>query len=41
MTEIHTYKLDVVVPLYNDEEVIESLCETVSTRCKTNSNRFE
>ena len=29
MTEIHTYKLDVVVPLYNDEEVIESLCETV------------
>jgi glycosyltransferase involved in cell wall biosynthesis len=38
MTEIHTYKLDVVVPLYNDEEVIESLCETVFN---TLQNKFE
>ena len=38
MTEIHTYKLDVVVPLYNDEEVIESLCETVFN---TLQNKFQ
>lgn len=38
MTEIHTYKLDIVVPLYNDEEVIESLCETVFN---TLQNKFQ
>ena len=38
MTEIHPYKLDVVVPLYNDEEVIESLCETVFN---TLQNKFQ
>ena len=38
MTEIYTYKLDVVVPLYNDEEVIESLCETVFN---TLQNKFQ
>ena len=38
MTEINTYTLDVVVPLYNDEEVIESLCETVFN---TLQNKFQ
>ena len=38
MTETHTYKLDVVVPLYNDEEVIETLCETVFN---TLQNKFQ
>ena len=38
MTEINIYTLDVVVPLYNDEEVIESLCETVFN---TLQNKFQ
>ncbi len=29
MTKKSMFKLDIVVPLYNDEEVVEKLCETV------------
>ena len=29
MTKKSMLKLDIVVPLYNDEEVVEKLCETV------------
>ncbi|CAI8353240.1 MAG: putative glycosyltransferase [Candidatus Poseidoniaceae archaeon] len=38
MTKTQNFKLDVVVPLYNDEEVIETLCETVFN---TLQNRFQ
>ena len=29
MGEMETLSVDIVVPLYNDEEVVELLCETV------------
>ena len=29
MGEMKTLSVDIVVPLYNDEEVVELLCETV------------
>ena len=29
MGEMETMSVDIVVPLYNDEEVVELLCETV------------
>ncbi|MBJ60338.1 MAG: hypothetical protein CMB54_00205 [Euryarchaeota archaeon] len=38
MREMETMSLDIVVPLYNDEEVVELLCETVLS---TIGNKFQ